>query len=214
MPDTDKRKQLPEKLLEVGRVEHYKEQERKSDKLSEKRSVHRHHGSQMSPVENSEGRSRPVSSKVKDSEQVEKEDNSDLDANLSCDSKDTIRHQIKDKNRRKNKRSSREEVSSDDNGSSDSDVDDRKEAKRRRKEEKKTRKEEKKRRREERHRKREERRGGKEKHKKQELSDTSEGEVEARPKIKKGEESDPKRLEIELRNKALESLKAKKGISH
>nr|AAC95214.1 putative proline-rich protein [Arabidopsis thaliana] len=214
VPDTDKRKQLPEKLLEVGRVEHYKEQERKSDKLSEKRSVHRHHGSQMSPVENSEGRSRPVSSKVKDSEQVEKEDNSDLDANLSCDSKDTIRHQIKDKNRRKNKRSSREEVSSDDNGSSDSDVDDRKEAKRRRKEEKKTRKEEKKRRREERHRKREERRGGKEKHKKQELSDTSEGEVEARPKIKKGEESDPKRLEIELRNKALESLKAKKGISH
>ncbi|CAD5319834.1 unnamed protein product [Arabidopsis thaliana] len=214
VPDTDKRKQLPEKLLEVGRVEHYKEQERKSDKLSERRSVHRHHGSQMSPVEISEGRSRPVSSKVKDSEQVEKEDNSDLDANLSCDSKDTIRHQTKDKNRRKNKRSSREEVSSDDNGSSDSDVDDRKEAKRRRKEEKKTRKEEKKRRREERHRKREERRGGKEKHKNRELSDTSEGEVEARPKIKKGEESDPKRLEIELRNKALESLKAKKGISH
>lgn len=29
MPDTDKRKQLPEEVLEVGRVDHYREQERK-----------------------------------------------------------------------------------------------------------------------------------------------------------------------------------------
>nr|ABW81113.1 proline-rich protein [Boechera divaricarpa] len=214
-PETDKRKQLPEKVLEVGRVEHVKEQERKSDKLPERRSSHRTHGSQMSPVspkeslraENSEGKSRPLSNKVKDSEQVEKEDNSDLDANLSSDSKENSRHRTKDKKRRKDKRSSRQEVSSDDKGSSDSDLEDRKEAKRRRKEEKKTRKEEKKRKREERRRKREERRGGKLKHKNRDHSDTSEGEeAETYPKNKKGEESDPKRLEIELRNKALDKI--------
>ncbi|XP_019083069.1 PREDICTED: serine/arginine repetitive matrix protein 1-like isoform X2 [Camelina sativa] len=221
LPDIDKRKQLPEKVPEVRRAEHVKEQERKSDKIPERRSS-RTHGSEMPPVspkeslrvENSEGKSQPLSNKVKGSDQVEKEDNSDLDANLSSDSKENIRHHTTDRKRRKEKRSSREEVSSDDKGSSDSDLEDRKEAKRRRKEEKKTRKEEKKRKREERRRKREERRGGKLKHKNQEHSDTSEGdEAETYPKNKKGE-SDPKRLEIELRNKALESLKAKKGMSH
>lgn len=187
-----------------------------SEKLSERRSGHRIHGSKMSPsrVENSEGKRQPPSNKGKDSEQLEKEDNRDLNANLSSDSKESSRHRTKDKKRRKHKRSDREEVSSDDNGSSDSDLEDRKEAKRRRKEEKKTRKEEKKRRREERRRKREERRGEKLKHKNREHSDSSEGEAETHPKNRKGEESDPKRLEIELRNKALESLKAKKGISN
>lgn len=160
-------------------------------------------------VENSEGKRQPL-----DSEQVEKEDNSDLNENLSSDSKEGSRHRTKDKKRRKHKRSSRDEVPSDDDGSSDSDLEDRKESKRRRKDEKKTRKEEKKRRREERRRKREERRGEKLKRKNRDHSDISEGEPETRPKNNKGEESDPKRLEIELRNKALESLKAKKGISH
>lgn len=195
-----------------------------SEKLSERRSGHRIHSSQMSPVshkdsvrvENSEGRRQPPSNKVKGSEQVEKEDNSDLNANLSSDSKESSRHRTKDKRSRKHKRSEKENVSSDGYGSSDSDLEDRKEAKKRRKEEKKTRKEEKKRRREERRRKREERRGEKLKHKNRDHSDSSEGgEAETRPKNKRGEEeSDPKRLEIELRNKALESLKAKKGISH
>lgn len=199
------RKQLPETVQEVGRVEHAKAQERKSEKLPERRSSHRmHHGSQMSPVSDKDfGRVENVEGKRQRPSQVEKEDNSDLDAKLNSDSKD--------KKRRKTKRSERDEAASDSNGSSDSDLEDRKEAKRRRKEEKKTKKEEKKRRREERRRKREERRGEKQKLKNREYSDSSEGEAE---KNKNGEESDPKRLEIELRNKALESLKAKKGISH
>lgn len=175
-----------------------------SEKLSERRSSHRmHHGSQMSPVSDKDfGRVENVEGKRQPPSQVEKEDNSDRDAKLNSDSKD--------KKRRKTKRSERDEAASDSNASSDSDLEDRKEAKRRRKEEKKTKKEEKKRRREERRRKREERRDEKLKLKNRGYPDSSEGEAE---KSKNGE-SDPKRLEIELRNKALESLKAKKGISH
>ncbi|XP_043711928.1 serine/arginine repetitive matrix protein 1-like isoform X2 [Telopea speciosissima] len=134
--------------------------------------------------------------------------------------------------KRKHKRSSRHEVDLDDNASyDDSEIDERKEAKRRRKEEKRLRKEERRRRREERHRRREERRASKLKAKSMDTvtppSDCekirndvvdSELDVDARKESNPSEtekpESEQKKLEIELRKKALESLRAKKGISH
>lgn len=129
--------------------------------------------------------------------------------------------------KRKHRRSSRREATSDDS-SSDSEVEDRKEAKRRRKEEKKLRREERRRRREERRRRREEKHSSKRKRKSKD-ADASSSEMEKNVKdanasnAEQGKrkyssedeesESQKKRLEIELREKALESLRAKKGIS-
>ncbi|GAB2274408.1 hypothetical protein Dimus_009174 [Dionaea muscipula] len=131
--------------------------------------------------------------------------------------------------KRKHKRSRRKDISSDDS-SSDSDLEERKEAKRRKKEEKRLRKEERRRRREERRRRREEKRANKQKRKSKEsespLSDiekngndtdaSHDGRV-GRSKYdssdKEETEYEKKRLEIELREKALQSLRAKKGIS-
>lgn len=104
----------------------------------------------------------------------------------------------------------------------------RREAKRRKKEEKKLRKEEKRRRREERHRRKEERRASKAKGKaavtvtppEKEYSgaDDSDDNCNDRDQTCKGHdeevENEQQRLEIELRRKALESLRAKKAISH
>ena len=128
--------------------------------------------------------------------------------------------------KRKHRRSSRREATSDDT-SSDSEVEDRKEAKRRRKEEKKLRREERRRRREERRRRKEEKRSSKRKRKSKD-ADASSSEMEKNEKdanafnAEQGtrkyssedeeSESQKKRLEIELREKALESLRAKKGI--
>ncbi|KAF9607589.1 hypothetical protein IFM89_037517 [Coptis chinensis] len=73
------------------------------------------------------------------------------------------KNKSKDMERRKHKRKDRQHISSDDDNSYDSHMDERKESKRRRKEEKRLWKEEKHRRREERHRRKEERRAGKQK---------------------------------------------------
>ncbi|GAB4860110.1 hypothetical protein Ancab_011588 [Ancistrocladus abbreviatus] len=130
--------------------------------------------------------------------------------------------------KRKHKRSSRRELVSDDS-SYDSEVEDRKEAKRRRKEEKRLRKEERRRRREERRRRKEEKRANRRKRKSKDggslPSDSekngnnangSDDEHAARSGYhssdKEETESEKKRLEIELREKALQSLRAKKGI--
>ncbi|KAG9454580.1 hypothetical protein H6P81_007484 [Aristolochia fimbriata] len=113
----------------------------------------------------------------------------------------------------------------------DSQMDERKEAKRRRKEEKRLRKEEKRRRREERRRKKEERRAGKLKTKhvdtvtppsdverNRNLGGETDDDVDHRrvthSSDSEGRELEEKKLEIELRNKALETLRAKKAISH
>lgn len=121
------------------------------------------------------------------------------------------------KEKRKHKKHRREELASDDDDSYDSEIE-RKEAKRRKKEEKKLRKEEKRRRRDERRRRREERRAEKLKLRTQSDADASDGEH-----VSKGEsplsnneetESEQKKLEFELRNKALESIKAKKSSNH
>ncbi|XP_066382412.1 uncharacterized protein [Miscanthus floridulus] len=110
-------------------------------------------------------------------------------------------------------------------GSSESDSEpDGKEAKRRRKEEKRLRKEERRRRREERHRRRAERHASKQKLKNTDTatvpSDSekdrdSDSDVAVRKRGSHAgrEESDQKKLEIELREKALESLRAKKAIN-
>nr|ABW81077.1 Prp9 [Tarenaya spinosa] len=215
-PESGKQKESLKKLEEVGGNRgHVKEHERKSERISRRRSP----DARISPARRThilEDKRQSDPSNVKEIEQVEKANHRDLDENFSSDSEGSRRHRTKDK-KRKHKRSEREEVSSDNDESYDSEVEHRKEAKRRRKEEKKSRKEEKKRRREERRRRREGRRAEKSRLKNRDYSDTSEGEPEpdlgdeAHPKNGKEEDSDPKKLEIELRNKALESLKAKKG---
>ncbi|TVU47593.1 hypothetical protein EJB05_07199 [Eragrostis curvula] len=126
--------------------------------------------------------------------------------------------------KRKHKKSHKHNKHNDDSSESDSELDD-KEAKRRRKEEKKLRKEERRRRREERHRRRAERHASKQKRKhldtdtppsdpEKEQSSDSDAVVRKRDAHTSREESDPKKLEIELREKALESLRAKKAINH
>lgn len=115
--------------------------------------------------------------------------------------------------KKKRKRSKRKDVTSDDDDSHDSRAEDRKEAKRRRKEERKLKKEEKRRRREERRRKKDSRRTEK-------LKLKAGGDVAPSSDLDKSHDSreealpDPKKLEIELREKALESLRAKKGVGH
>ncbi|XP_042482622.1 serine/arginine repetitive matrix protein 1-like [Macadamia integrifolia] len=147
------------------------------------------------------------------------------------DSEENGKHRSDYMEKRKHKKSSRHEVASDDNAYDDSEIDERKEAKRRRKEEKRLRKEERRRRREERHRRREERRASKLKAKSVDTVappsdfekirndvDDSELEVDARkdsnPSDTDETQSKQKKLEIELRKKALESLRAKKGTNY
>ncbi|KVH94658.1 hypothetical protein Ccrd_003286 [Cynara cardunculus var. scolymus] len=130
--------------------------------------------------------------------------------------------------KKKRKRSKKKDVTSDDDYSHDSRTEDRKEAKRRRKEEKKLKKEEKRKRREERRRRKDSRRTEKLKPKAGgNVSPSSDPDKshdshasDAEPVRRRGERvtdneealSDQKKLEIELREKALESLRAKKGI--
>ncbi|KAF5446865.1 hypothetical protein F2P56_032462 [Juglans regia] len=170
-------------------------------------------------------RSRPnnVNSNQRDADDVQyligKVDHNNQTAPYDSSSERSDKHKSEYKKRRKHKRSERKEVDSDDDDSYDSELEDRKEAKRRRrKDEKKLRKEEKRKRREERRRRREERRAGKLKVKSQDDDYGSEVEhtarMESNPSDDEEMQSEQKRLEIELRKKALESLKAKKGISH
>ncbi|XP_061337926.1 uncharacterized protein LOC133284831 [Gastrolobium bilobum] len=128
------------------------------------------------------------------------------------------KHKREGKDRRKHKRSERKFVTSDEDYSHDSELEDRKEAKRRKKEERKLRKEEKRRRREERRRRREERHAEKLKMKSKTddcISDVEETERAGSHRSDNEETGfEQKKLEIELRNKALESLKAKRGMNH
>ncbi|XP_057483922.1 uncharacterized protein LOC130770448 isoform X2 [Actinidia eriantha] len=158
-----------------------------------------------------------------------KVDKKDRIGSLSSGSQESDKHHHEVHEKRKHKRRERQEVSSDD--SSDSEIEDRKEAKRRRKEEKRLRKEEHRRRREERRRRRGERRSEKLKAKsidtftppsnyeqKNHDGNASDGECIVRMDSGASDaevtESEQKKLEIELRKKALESLRAKKGVGH
>ncbi|XP_074290362.1 uncharacterized protein LOC141617069 isoform X3 [Silene latifolia] len=148
---------------------------------------------------------------------------------VSSDSESELseNHKLEVTGKRKHKRSSKREAVSDDT-SSESEVEDRKEAKRRKKEEKKSRKEERRRRRDERRRRREEKRASRRKQKSKDadalspdlkkhekVDKASNGErMPAKYSSEEETESQKKKLEIELREKALESLRAKKGIRH
>ncbi|KAL5991780.1 hypothetical protein ACLOJK_012691 [Asimina triloba] len=154
--------------------------------------------------------------------------NDQMDHGDSDSDRETYR---KDVEKRKYKRSDSHEGALDNEAGYDSQADERREAKRRKKEEKKLRKEERRRRREERHRRREERRAGKLKSKPIDTvtppsdfenndndagdsdGDTA-GKKDRHPSGSEEMESEQKKLEIELRKKALESLRAKKAISH
>ncbi|XP_012066964.1 serine/arginine repetitive matrix protein 1 isoform X4 [Jatropha curcas] len=210
-----------------------KDQEIKSEKGSRKGDYlvtpeeERHKDIQMSyagEVQKSDQKKHSRTNDIKDSSRrhksettqmlVEKADHSNGGGAFDSGSDDSDKHTSKQK--RKHKRSHREEVASDDDYSYDSDIEEKKEAKRRRKEEKKLRKEEKRRRREERRRRKEERRA--ENLRLKDLSDVNSSDDEQRkdshPSDNEDSHSEQKKLEIELRRKALESLKAKKGINH
>ncbi|KAE8660379.1 Splicing factor PWI domain-containing protein, putative isoform 2 [Hibiscus syriacus] len=125
------------------------------------------------------------------------------------------KRRTKHKEKRKHKRSERHETTSDDDSSYDSQTEDRREAKRRRKEEKRLRKEKRRRRKERRHR-REERHAEKLKMKDQDDDSNLDGEDAVKRNFHPSDDKaspEHKQLEVELRKKALESLKAKKGIS-
>ncbi|KAI3678273.1 hypothetical protein L6452_37560 [Arctium lappa] len=131
--------------------------------------------------------------------------------------------------KKKRKRSKKKDVTSDDDYSHDSRTEDRKEAKKRRKEEKRLKKEEKRKRREERRRRKDSRRTEKLKLKaggnvspSSDPDNSHDSHASDAEPVRRGERitdneealSDQKKLEIELREKALESLRAKKGIGH
>lgn len=133
-------------------------------------------------------------------------------------------HRVKVKEKRKHRKLDREEAVSDDYSSEDS-YEDRREAKKRRKEERKLKKEERRRRREERRRRKEEKRSEKRKSKSVDSGssssdleqDHSEDDSVRRQDSRSNtqdSESRQKKLEIELREKALESLRAKRGIGN
>lgn len=147
------------------------------------------------------------------------------DRNGSSDSplkEETDDHVSKVKEKRKPRKSDRLDAESDEFSSSDS-HEDRKEIKKRKREEKKLKKEMRRRRREEKRRRRGERRSEKQKLKSGDASssssdlagDNSEDESVKRQKLRASNheemESEQKRLEIELREKALKSLRARKG---
>ncbi|XP_052202308.1 uncharacterized protein LOC127808031 isoform X2 [Diospyros lotus] len=159
-------------------------------------------------------------STVKSTRKVDEKDRS---SSLITGSQESDKYRPEIHERRKHKRSRKQDVASDDSDD-DSEIEDRKEAKKRRKEEKRLRKEERRRRREERRRRKEERRAEKLKAKSVDIGtppsdrDASDGEQIVRMESGAGgaeeAESEQKKLEIELRKKALESLRAKKGIGH
>ncbi|XP_026418463.1 serine/arginine repetitive matrix protein 1-like isoform X2 [Papaver somniferum] len=145
-------------------------------------------------------------------------------ATSDSDSEENEKYRIGGVDKRKEKESERHQMASGDDASDDSQIDTKKDAKRRRKEEKRLRKEEKRRRREERHRKKEERRAGRLKSKSKDTvpSDTKKNQKFGDDDVALRREShlsdteediDPKQHEIELRKRALESLRAKKAIN-
>lgn len=149
----------------------------------------------------------------------------DLNGSTYSPSKEFDEHKTKVKEKKKRSKSDRHDVESDDYFSDDS-HEERKEVKRRRKEEKKLKREERRWRRDERHRRKEERRAEKCKLKSMDTGnplsdlegDYSEDDNDHRrvsqTRGNKDTKSEQKNLEIELREKALESLRAKKGIGN
>jgi serine/arginine repetitive matrix protein 1 len=182
-----------------------KDQEIKNEKLLGKekhRAPHKRDGEKSYERDNSP----PISVK-------EREGKVEYNSQSATDSEESGKHRHEVREKKKHRRSERREAASDDDSNYESEIEGgRKDAKRRRKEEKKSRKEEKRRRREDRRRKREEKHS--EKLKTKGHNDVSVLDKDSNQSNDEETESERKRLEIELRQKALESLKAKKGISN
>lgn len=145
------------------------------------------------------------------------------------DSEDSDLYRNKNMEKQRHKKSDKRKRDYDETSGSDPQIEDKKEAKRRRKDEKRQRKEEKRRRREERHLRKLERRAAKLKTKSidtvsppSDMDQGDAGDSDGGGGTRKGSyhneeletESEQKKLEIELREKALESLRAKKAFSH
>lgn len=149
---------------------------------------------------------------------VGKVDRVNHSASNDSSSEESAKYRREGKDKRKHRRSDRKHVTSDEEYSHDSELEYRKEAKRRKKEERKLRKEEKRQRREERRRRREERHAEKLKMKSKTedyISDVKEAErSDSHRSDNEDTLSEQRKLEIELRNKALESLKAKRSMNH
>uniref|UniRef100_A0A5B7AWF0 Putative Splicing factor PWI domain-containing protein isoform 2 n=1 Tax=Davidia involucrata TaxID=16924 RepID=A0A5B7AWF0_DAVIN len=182
--------------------------------------------SHLNDVKGSDGRHKSETlSKLK-----RKVDQTARSGSLDSGSEESDQHRTEVNEKRKHIRLERQEVASDDDYSYDSQIEERKKAKRRRKEEKRLRKEERRRRREERRHRREERRAEKLKVKSIDTATSppefeknhdgyaSDGDYIAKRESHASDteetESEQKKLEIELRKKALESLRAKKGVGH
>lgn len=141
-------------------------------------------------------------------------EHNDQSASLGSDSEESDRTRAKVKDKRKKKRAERRGLESASESSYDSYEEERKEAKRKRKEEKKLKKEDRRRRREERRRRKDERRAEKHKLKSKDAISSPSDADRNHGGHSDYDQSDKKKLEIELREKALESLRAKKGIGH
>ncbi|KAL3530794.1 hypothetical protein ACH5RR_010116 [Cinchona calisaya] len=144
-----------------------------------------------------------------------KVEQNDRSASVGSDSEEKEKRRTKVKDKRKKKRAERQGLDSPDESSCDSYADERKEAKRRRKEEKRLKKEERRRRRREERRHRKEKRHAEKQ--KLKLIDMVSSPSDSGGDLDGGSDDDQhvqKKLEIELRERALESLKAKKGIGH
>lgn len=135
----------------------------------------------------------------------------------SSGSEESEKHRSQSEKRR-HKKSHKHKRHHDDSSESDSESDD-KESKRRRREEKRLRKEERRLRRDERHRRRADRHASKQKMKyvgtppsdlEKDREPGSDADARKKGSYTSREESDPKKLEVELRQRALESLSAKK----
>uniref|UniRef100_A0A5B7AVD6 Putative serine/arginine repetitive matrix protein 1-like isoform X3 n=1 Tax=Davidia involucrata TaxID=16924 RepID=A0A5B7AVD6_DAVIN len=218
-----------------------KDQEMKSEKTSGRVLHPEIPDQQQSPATyKADAKNRCRSNDVKGSDRLHKSetlskstrkvDQIDRSGSLDSGSEESDKHRAEVNEKRKHKRSERQEVASNDDFSCDSQREERKEAKRRRKEEKRLRKEERRRRREERRHRREERRAEKLKVKSIDTATSppefeknhdgyaSDGDYIAKRESHASDteetESEQKKLEIELRKKALESLRAKKGVGH
>ncbi|KAK7404536.1 hypothetical protein VNO78_05488 [Psophocarpus tetragonolobus] len=200
--------------------------QQKSSMHKETFSREKPHVSYVIDIKNSDDKDQSHSNHAKSSDrhhkseaiqEVGKDDRVNQSASYDSVSEGSGKHRRDGKDRRKHKRSEKKYASSEEDYSYDSELEDRKEAKRKRKEEKKLRKEEKRRRREERRRRREERRVEKLKMKSKTDDISGEEEAERMDYHQSDSEETPseqKKLEIELRNKALESLKAKRGMNN
>lgn len=197
-PSVNKETFSREKTRESYAVDIKKSDDNDQSRSNNAKSSDRHHKSEATP------------------DLVGRDDRVNQSASHDSISEESGKHRREGKDRRKHKRSEKRYASSDEDYSYDSDIEDRKEAKKRRKEEKKLRKEDKRKRREERRRRREERRAEKLKLKSKTNNSSDDEEAERDYHQSDGEETptEQKKLEIELRNKALESLKAKRGMNN